>query len=136
MGTYLNPGNESFRQILQDEYVDKTGLIAHINRVINTSKNLVCISRTRRFGKSYAARMLCAYYDRSCESAELFNSFSITQDPSFKKHLNQYHVINLDITGFISEAKLQDIPLKDVPVRISKKILEDVISAYPGMEEI
>lgn len=134
MGTYLNPGNESFRQILQDEYVDKTGLIAHINRVIDTSKNLVCISRPRRFGKSYAARMLCAYYDRSCNSTDLFSQLQIASDPSFKKHLNQYHVINLDITGFISDAKLQDIPLKEVPFRISKKILEEVICHYPEME--
>ncbi len=26
MGTYLNPGNEGFQEILQSEYVDKTGL--------------------------------------------------------------------------------------------------------------
>ena len=27
MGAYLNPGNNGYREILQSEYVDKTGLI-------------------------------------------------------------------------------------------------------------
>ncbi|MBQ6505030.1 MAG: AAA family ATPase [Flexilinea sp.] len=135
MGIYLNPGNEGFRQIVTSEYVDKSGLIAHINHAINTTKNLICISRPRRFGKSYAARMLCAYYDRSCDSAQLFSQYQIAQDPSFLKHLNHYHVISLDISGFISEARIQNIPLKDLPWIISNKILKDVISAYPDLDQ-
>ena len=31
MGTYLNPENKGFQEILQSEYVDKTGLIALVN---------------------------------------------------------------------------------------------------------
>ena len=34
MGTYLNPGNKGFQKILQSEYVDKTGMIALINKDI------------------------------------------------------------------------------------------------------
>ncbi len=57
MGTYLNPGNEGFQKILQSEYLDKTGLIALVNQTIGTMGMLTCISRPRRFGKSYAAKM-------------------------------------------------------------------------------
>nr|WP_302601350.1 AAA family ATPase [uncultured Acetatifactor sp.] len=71
IGTYLSPGNEWFRKILQSEYLDKTGLIALINQTIGTMGMLTCISRPRRFGKSYAAKMLCAYYDCSCDSRGL-----------------------------------------------------------------
>ncbi len=71
MGAYLNPGNNGYREILQSEYVDKTGLIALINHTLGTREKLSCISRPRRFGKSYAAKMLCAYYDCSCDSREL-----------------------------------------------------------------
>ena len=71
MGTYLNPGNKAFQKILQSEYVDKTGMIALINKTIGTTGMLTCISRPRRFGKSYAAKMLCAYYDCSCDSRGL-----------------------------------------------------------------
>ena len=31
MGTYLNPGNLGFAEILADQYVDKTGMIEVIN---------------------------------------------------------------------------------------------------------
>ena len=50
MGTYLNPGNKAFQEILQSGYVDKTGLIALINQTVGTMQKLTCISRPRRFG--------------------------------------------------------------------------------------
>lgn len=52
MGMYLNPGNSGFEMILNDEYIDKTGLIDLINQSINTPRMLSCISRPRRLGKS------------------------------------------------------------------------------------
>ena len=79
MGTYLNPGNNGFSRIVKNNYVDKTGLIGIINKTIDTTDNLTCISRPRRFGKSYAAQMLCAYYDVTCDSHELFDIFKIAE---------------------------------------------------------
>ena len=69
MGTYLNPGNSGFKDILASDYVDKTGLIRLINDAIGTNRKLICISRPRRFGKSFTTQMLCAYYDRSCAAS-------------------------------------------------------------------
>ena len=57
MGIYLNPGNSGFQRIVNSEYVDKTGLIGLVNRVMDTVDNLICVSRPRRFGKSFAAKM-------------------------------------------------------------------------------
>ena len=51
MGIYLNPGNKGFQEILQSEYVDKTGLIAMVNNTIEKMGKLTCVSRPRRFGK-------------------------------------------------------------------------------------
>lgn len=65
MGIYVNPGNSAFQRINNSEYVDKTKLIDLINARIGTNNNLVCISRPRRFGKSFAAQTLSAYYDCS-----------------------------------------------------------------------
>jgi len=135
LGTYLNPGNAGFRKIIESEYVDKTGLIRLINRSIGTNQNLTCISRPRRFGKSYAARMLCAYYDRTCDSRELFSGYTIAKDPAYEKHLNKYHVINLDITSFISDAKIANIPLKEIPAMITQAVLTDVKECYPELAE-
>ena len=67
-----------FRIARKSEYVDKSGLIAVINRTLGTEFLFSCVTRARRFGKSMAAKMLCAYYDRSCDSRELFADLSGT----------------------------------------------------------
>ena len=41
--------------------------------------------RARRFGKSIAANMGAAYYDKSCDSQALFAGLGIGRDPSFEK---------------------------------------------------
>ena len=105
MGIYLNPGSSGFEEILRSEYVDKTGLIELVNQTIGTKRKLTCISRPRRFGKSFAAQMLCAYYDCTCDSRELFRDKTIAHADDYSEHLNQYHVICLDITAFISEVR-------------------------------
>ena len=45
--------------------------------------------------------LLEAYYDCSCDSHALFDGLEIARDESYEKHLNQYHVLYLDITGFL-----------------------------------
>ena len=131
MGTYLNPGNTGFTLILNDEYIDKTGLIDLVNQSINTPRMLSCISRPRRFGKSFAAKMLCAYYDCSCDSHALFDDKQIAKTEGYLKHLNQYYVINLDITGFISEAKRRQVPLADVPNQIVNAVHNELRDMVP-----
>lgn len=59
MGSYLNPGNFSFRGSLRSKiYVDKSELIAKTNEALCTEQRYICVSRPRRFGKSMAANML------------------------------------------------------------------------------
>lgn len=134
MGTYFNPGNKGFQEILQSEYVDKTGLIALINNTVGTMDKLICISRPRRFGKSYAAKMLCAYYDCSCDSRKLFDDKEIARTEGYLTHLNQYHVISLDITGFISDATGMDQPLLNVPNMIADAVHRELTESYPELE--
>lgn len=91
MGTYLNPGNSGFEEALRSEYIDKTGMIELINNTINTTRKLTCISRPRRFGKSYAAKMLCAYFDCTCDSYKLFDDLEISHCDSYEELINKYH---------------------------------------------
>ncbi len=68
MGVYLNPGNDGFWKAVRSKiYVDKTGLIAYTNELINTEQQFICVSRPRRFGKSMALKMLAAYYSSGSE---------------------------------------------------------------------
>ena len=126
MGTYVNPGNSAFTGILNDQYVDKTGLIGLINKTIETPRRLTCISRPRRFGKSFAAQMLCAYYDRSCDSSKLFRGKDISRDESYELYLNQYNVIYVDMTYI----KPFTDNFKTIVPYLSAKITEELKTAY------
>ncbi len=127
MGIYLNPGNEGFRQTLNSEYVDKTGLIAFINDTIRTNYKMTCVSRPRRFGKTLAAKMLCAYYDNGCDSRGLFEGLEISKVASFGQHLNRYPVIYLDITHFISVVKEPGLILD----KIQKSVIAELRKQFP-----
>ena len=129
MGTYLNPGNSGFAEKLKTDYVDKTGLISLINRTIGTNNKLTCISRPRRFGKSYAAQMLCAYYDRSCDSSVLFAGLKISEDPAFRDYLNRFDVIYLDMTNILGNADE-----KELVSFITKNVTRELLEAYPEVE--
>lgn len=129
MGTFINIGNAGFKRIRNSEYVDKSGLIAVVNRTLFTEQCFSCVTRCRRFGKSMAAKMLCAYYDHSCDSRSLFTDLEIAKDPSFEKHLNKYPVINLDMTYFVTRFHDDDIVGK-----IDAALKEDVMKTYPQVE--
>ena len=135
MGTYLNPGNGGFERIAKSGYIDKTGMIGIINSRINTANNLICISRPRRFGKSYAAQMLCAYYDHTCNSHNLFDDKEISRTDCYTEHLNKYNVIYLDIAGFISDVTRQDGSIKKVVNKIADSIHSELISEYPELKD-
>ena len=98
MGRFVNPDNSAFQVALNSKiYIDKTGLIEYTNSVLDTSDALICNSRPRRFGKSYAANMLAAYYSKGADSKEMFSELEISKDEDFRKHLNKYDVIHMDI---------------------------------------
>ena len=121
---YVNPGNEGFRRMLADEYVDKTGLIALVNAVIGTPRGLVCSTRPRRFGKTFAAESLVAYYTCGADSRELFEGLEICHDPSFERHLNAYNVVHLDMTSFRGAG--------DVAAEVGARLIEDMRRELPN----
>ena len=73
--------------------------------------------------------MLCAYYDRSCDSRSLFENLEIAHDPSFEKYLNKFPVIKLDITDFTT--KYKDDP--SIIDKIQEALKADVREAYPNI---
>ena len=126
MGKYLNPGNAGFQSIRKGKYIDKTGLIGYINHTLGTKQKLTCVSRPRRFGKSFAAQMLCAYYDKSCDSRELFRNMEIAGKPSYQEHLNQYDVLYLDITWFISISQ----NIQDTVKNLQRDVIRELQEIY------
>ena len=81
MGIYLNPGKTAFEEAVRSEiFVDKSEMIRYINSVVKTEQKYICVSRHRRFGKTMAARMLSAYYDRQADSRELFERCLVSRE--------------------------------------------------------
>ena len=128
MGSYLNPGNFSFRGSLRSKiYVDKSELIVKTNEALCTEQKYICVSRPRRFGKSMAANMLAAYYDRSDNTEELFHNLAISKDKSYKENLNQYDVIKINMQEFLSMSETMEEMLE----MLKNYLVADLEETYP-----
>ena len=130
MGIYLNPGDDKFLMDCQSEiYVDKSAMIAYLNRVFKTANRYVCVSRPRRFGKSMAANMIAAYYDHTVDTKK-FQGMNISHDASFSEHGGKYDVIHLNMQDFLSRTKdmLEFLNL------LQRRVLRDLLKAYPDVD--
>ena len=96
-------GIQTFSNIIEGNYiyVDKTKYIADFRK---KGLKFVFLSRPRRFGKSYAANMLAAYYSKGCNSEEMFSGLDISRESDFKTHLNKYDVIHFDVQWCMMDA--------------------------------
>ncbi|MDE6056023.1 MAG: ATP-binding protein [Lachnospiraceae bacterium] len=128
---FRKPGNDGFwRAVRSKIYVDKTGLIACTNELINTEQQCMCVSRPRRFGKSMALKMLAAYYSCGCDSADLFKGLKIESKESFEENLNKYDVIYLNMQQFLIRAKSQGVTeyLEHVVIADIRKVYGELFS--------
>lgn len=130
MGIYLNPPADAFEAILKEPiYVDKSGLISYTNSVLNSSRMLTCFSRPRRFGKSYAAKMLAAYYSKGADSSFLFDGLEISNTDTYRNYLNKYNVLFLDIAWFISIAS----SIEKTVIEMQESIIEELRNTFPDI---
>ena len=134
MGTYLNPGKFRYQMAVNSEiFIDKTEMITYLNSVINTNQRFVSVSRPRRFGKTMAADMLCAYYDREADSSLLLGKCKLGMAGSDKngkpwdEYLERFDVIRLVMTDFFHKERTID----DAITTIKKRVLDELEEKYP-----
>jgi len=131
MGTFLNPGKFAFEEAVRSEiYVDKTDMILHLNAVVGTKQKYVSVSRPRRFGKSMAADMICAYYDRTADSQAVFENYRIADrecgaavgaSAPWDAYLGKFDVVRIVMTRFFKKrltvqeglGRLQDLVIRE-----------------------
>ena len=131
MGRYLNLTTKGFRESIQSEiYVDKTGMISHLNRMIDTEQKYVCVSRPRRFGKSMAVKMLSAYYNAEADSSEMFRGMEIAKDSTYEKYRNKYEVVLANMQEFYGGYADVDLMIR----RINDVICREIQKRYPDVE--
>ena len=130
MGSYLNPGSGLFEMALRSQiFVDKSGLIEKTNHCVRTLQRYMCVSRPRRFGKSMGVDMLAAYYDRSVNTKELFQSLKIKSTKDYEKHLNQYDVIHIDIQWFLANCYNSN----KIVSFLSDSVISELRDIYPDI---
>lgn len=135
MAAYLNTESALilYRELVNSEYfIDKSGMIEHMNKRIRTNSKYICITKPRRFGKTSALNMLGAYYGKAYNSKELFDGLEVSRCKTYMTHLNQYNVIHLC---------LNDIPLnrscyEDYLTRINHRLIEDIRESYPALRDM
>ena len=98
-----------------------------MNALLYTEQRYVCVSRPRRFGKSMAANMLAAYYDKEADTRNLFSGLKISRDVSFDENINKYDVIRINMQEFLSATQNMEEMLK----LLQKRILADLKNKYP-----
>lgn len=134
MGTYLNSGKENFQIALNSKiFIDKSEMISYLNSVVNTSQRYVSVSRPRRFGKTMAADMLCAYYGRDEDSRSLFEKCKISKikkadhSPAWDEYLGKFNVVRLVMTDFFNKERT----INEAIDTIKYRILDELAELYP-----
>lgn len=131
MGIYLNPGAEAFQEALNSKiYVDKTAMIYFTNQVLSTQQKYICVSRPRRFGKSMAANMLCAYYDSSVAGEAVFHDLQISRMKNGMSQQGKYDVLRINMQDFLSESH----NISQMLARLQKRVAWDIKRIYPNIE--
>lgn len=102
---YLNTIPCGYEEFCKDRnYIDKTGLIQFVNAQIDKKGKLILASWPRRFGKTYTAQMLNAYYSIGYDTHALFKEKKIAgQNPSLA-YCGAFDVIYMDMLDFRARA--------------------------------
>lgn len=140
MGIYFNPGNESYAEAVNSQiYIDKTEMILFLNSVLKTKQKYICVSRPRRFGKTMAADMICAYYDREADGRELFEKRKLAgcmraTDGNYKlswdAYLSRFDVIRVVMTRFFK----RNLSVDEALSNLQKLVVREIKKAYPDID--
>ena len=71
--------------------------------------------------------MLAAYYSKGADSVKMFSGLEISKTADFKKHINKYDVIHIDIQWFLANCD----DAHQVVSFITKSVLTELRKIYP-----
>ncbi|MGL4990073.1 MAG: AAA family ATPase [Sarcina sp.] len=132
MDFYLNTQTSviEYYKLLKSKYfIDKSKIIDILNERIDTSDCYICVTRPRRFGKTSIINMLAAYYTKNLDSSNIFDKLQIADEASYKEHLNNYNVININFNKILDNVS----EYKDYINMIIESIKADIKNNYPDI---
>lgn len=132
MGMFLNSiASYAKYKILSSSiyFVDKTSLINDLIKMLGEETPYICVTRPRRFGKTVAANMLGAFFNKSVDSSDIFDRLQISGAKDYRKHLNHHDIIYIDF----SEVPRNCDCYQQYIERIENGLLQDLMGAYPDI---
>ena len=100
MGSYLNPGNITFRGSLRSKiYIDKSKLIARTNEALCTEQKYFCVSRPRRFGKTLNMSMLNYFFEIGTDQTLFDGLYNSVNQQLKEEYMGKFPVIFLSLKG-------------------------------------
>lgn len=109
-------------------FVDKSLMIEELLPLIQENGSYVCITRPRRFGKTFMASMLAAYLEKGRQGEPTFKDLEIAKAKAYAKHLNAHDVIYIALNETPRECKTYEQYIH----RIEHRLMEDLKTAYPN----
>lgn len=73
------------------------------------------------------ANMIGAFFSKACDSADLFDTLSISADTRYALHLNQYNVIYIDFSDMDDACT----DYGSFICRIKRRLKKDLRASYP-----
>lgn len=136
MGIYVNPGKTAFEEAVKSEiFVDKSEMIFYLNSVLLTKQKYVSVSRPRRFGKTMAADMICAYYSKNSDSRELFEKLKLGKaenkhgEMEWDAYLEGFDVIRVVMTDFLEDSDNVDQMID----YLTEEVVSELLGLYPDV---
>ena len=109
-------------------------MIRHLNTVAKTKQKYVSVSRPRRFGKTMAADMICAYYDREAGSREMFAKLKVARRASddgrpWDEYLGQFDVVRIVMTDFMEGVD----SVQSMLSYLTDELVDELRETYPSV---
>lgn len=133
MAVYLNTNYsyKDFKMLTNDEFfIDKSNIIAQINKKVNTKNRYLCITKPRRFGKTSVLNMLGAYYGKAYDAKTIFDTLNISKNQDYTLHLNQYNIINITLNNLPENGSTYE----DYINFVKETLKDDIKEAYPQLK--
>ena len=90
----------------------------------------VSVSRPRRFGKTTAADMICAYYDREADSASVFSKLKLAECPDWDKYLKRFDVLRLNMIDFLTGSR----NVTEMLSYLTEEVTDELMSKFPDVK--
>ena len=108
--------------------------------MVTTKQKYVCVSRPRRFGKTMAADMLCAYYGRGADARALFEGLKLAETEPvalrggevrpWDAFLNRFDVVCITMTEFLRDGESIAWSID----RMQSFVTHEIRQAYPTVD--